>query len=195
MATERKCGYCRDSGHIKRNCDMLHGQRAAIFNHEVQMRKRVYQDLVAGGYGVGALIESKAWNGTRTGVVTTYVNSIPRLSYYNTRRIKYSKQVKINYFVPTREEYHYVGFDFAILGGGTDSVSSPYCSLFWPYEQERHRSYGAKVLSPSYDLDERVTDDIFEQKISLPDRLVLPVDMVGLKEYEMAYLHRKNLLS
>jgi hypothetical protein len=174
---------------------MLHGQRAAIFNHEVQMRKRVYQDLVAGGYGVGALIESKAWNGARTGVVTTYVNSIPRLSYYNTRRIKYSKQVKINYFVPTREEYHYVGFDFAILGGGTDSVSTPYCSLFWPYEQERHRSYGAKVLSPSYDLDERVTDDIFEQKISLPDRLILPVDMVGLKEYETAYLHRKNLLS
>jgi len=194
MATERKCGYCRAEGHIKRNCEMLHSQRRQVFEHEVQTRKNVYEDLVKSGYGVGALIQSKSYNGQVSGVVTTYANSIPRLSYYNTRRIKYSKQVKINFFYPVKTDYHYVGFDVAILGGGVGAVSSPYCSLFWPEEQEAFRTYGAKILSPSYDFDERVTDATFEQKIIVPERLILPIDKIGLRDYDTVYLHRKNLI-
>lgn len=193
--SERKCGYCRDEGHIKRNCSMLHEQRRTLFTHVVANRKRIYKELIESGYGVGALVEAKSYNGSFKGIITTFANSIPLYESYNTKRIKYSKQVRINYVHPRKDEYHYVGFQIAVLGGGVHTVSIPYCSLYWSTEGEfEKRTYGARILSPSYDLDETVGDEVFEKDIFIHERLTLAVDKVGLGMYEDAKLHKKNII-
>lgn len=193
MASERKCGYCQYAGHIKRNCEMLHSQRRKLFDHVVRTRKLVHERLVQSGYGVGALVAVKSYNANDNGIITTYANYMPRMNYWASKNIKYSKQVRLNLITPLPEEYHYVGFDIAVLGGGVRTVSNPYCSLFMTDAEFQVRTYGSKVISPSYDMDERITDELIEKNIIIPERLVLPIDKVGLGQYEDVKLLRKNL--
>lgn len=192
MKSERRCGYCRDSGHIKRNCEELHSLRRNIFDHTITQRKSVYNMLVESGYGVGALVAWKSYNFNANGIIITHADSIPSQDFFSYRRIKYTKQVRVAYQFPQKTDYHYAGFNAAILGGGVSTVSLPMCS-FYLGEKYDNASYGVKILSPSNDYDERVSENTFYKNIIIPERLQLPCDKVGLGEYDTVYLLPKNI--
>lgn len=194
MADSRKCGYCREIGHARPVCPTLHAQRRKIFDHAVSQRKRVYKEMVVAGYGVGAMIEAKSYNSNVRGIITGYAGGIDRMDTYSMNRVRYSKQVNVVYHTPVKSDYTYVGFQIAILGGGVGDIHLPYISFFYNEKEYETRTYGARILAPSYDMDESLTDAAFENNIVIHDRLALPIDMVGVPAYEASRLIRKNLL-
>jgi len=54
----RKCGYCKEFGHIRRKCDVLAKDKARLGDAILDYRNKVVDEVVSNGIGAGALIVS-----------------------------------------------------------------------------------------------------------------------------------------
>jgi len=54
----RKCGYCKEFGHIRRKCDVLATDKTRLGDVILDYRNKVVDEVVSNGIGAGALIVS-----------------------------------------------------------------------------------------------------------------------------------------
>ena len=69
----RKCGYCKDYGHMRRHCEALTADKARLVEVTLDYRNKLVDEVVMQGIGKGALVASKvrAWSN----VANDYVNT------------------------------------------------------------------------------------------------------------------------
>jgi len=54
----RKCGYCKEFGHIRRKCDVLAKDKIRLGDTILDYRNKVVNEVVSNGIGAGALVVS-----------------------------------------------------------------------------------------------------------------------------------------
>jgi len=54
----RKCGYCKEYGHIRRKCDVLAKDKTRLGDAILDYRNKVVNEVVTNGIGAGALVVS-----------------------------------------------------------------------------------------------------------------------------------------
>ena len=57
--TPRKCGYCKDYGHMRRHCETLTADKALLVDLTLDYRNKLVDEVVDQGIGKGALVASK----------------------------------------------------------------------------------------------------------------------------------------
>ena len=58
-APTRKCGYCKDLGHMRRHCETLAADKARLVEVTLDYRNKLVDEVVMQGIGNGALVASK----------------------------------------------------------------------------------------------------------------------------------------
>lgn len=59
----RRCSFCFETGHDRRKCVKLHEEREAWVSNNAQFRARFLADMKKNGYGIGAVIRRKSYDG------------------------------------------------------------------------------------------------------------------------------------
>ena len=57
--TTRKCGYCKELGHMRRHCETLTADKARLVDLTLDYRNKLVDEVVDQGIGKGALLASK----------------------------------------------------------------------------------------------------------------------------------------
>ena len=118
---QRACGYCRDIGHQRPKCPMLHEQRRGFHDHIKNETLKVYRFLCSIGLGPNALVDANVLNwGPRhhkeplLAQILPYDYQVEQRYYhgdtyktvfterivnslYRCKNVKYSKQIKITH--------------------------------------------------------------------------------------------------
>ena len=55
----RKCGYCKEYGHMRRHCETLTADKARLVEVTLDYRNKLVDEVVSQGIGQGALVASK----------------------------------------------------------------------------------------------------------------------------------------
>ena len=55
----RKCGYCKEYGHMRRHCETLAADKARLVEVTLDYRNKLVDEVVSQGIGQGALVASK----------------------------------------------------------------------------------------------------------------------------------------
>ena len=58
-APTRKCGYCKDLGHMRRHCETLAADKANLVDLTLDYRNKLVDEVVDQGIGKGALVATK----------------------------------------------------------------------------------------------------------------------------------------
>ena len=58
-APTRKCGYCKELGHMRRHCETLTADKARLVEVTLDYRNKLVDEVVMQGIGNGALVASK----------------------------------------------------------------------------------------------------------------------------------------
>jgi len=58
-APTRKCGYCKDLGHMRRHCETLTADKARLVEVTLDYRNKLVDEVVDRGIGKGALVATK----------------------------------------------------------------------------------------------------------------------------------------
>jgi len=58
-APTRKCGYCKELGHMRRHCETLTADKARLVDLTLDYRNKLVDEVVDQGIGKGALVASK----------------------------------------------------------------------------------------------------------------------------------------
>jgi len=180
MSGMRKCGYCRDLGHMSRVCHRRLGQIEAVRRHIGRQRLAIGEALPLNGYGVGAIINVPHWE-AEGGVAACLITeeSINEAVYWcnplvEQDKMKYSKAMRIglnNYMhkvdwgeLPDWMRVSHkstISFNVTPLDPGLSSARAylhmsdlPLGALSKLTPNDKHRSYFMKfseLLSPSND--------------------------------------------
>ena len=69
----RKCGYCKEYGHMRRHCETLTADKARLVDVTLDYRNKLVDEVVSQGIGKGALVASKvrAWSNVANDYVST----------------------------------------------------------------------------------------------------------------------------
>ena len=69
----RKCGYCKEYGHMRRHCETLTADKARLVEVTLDYRNKLVDEVVDQGIGKGALVASKvrAWSNVANDYVST----------------------------------------------------------------------------------------------------------------------------
>ena len=96
----RLCGYCRGTGHNYTACEERLGLIDTIRRHVGSERRRIVEMMIAGGFGVGALVEAWSYeDGCNVTCVITDPNAAAigrRYTLVEYRNVKYSKKVRVD---------------------------------------------------------------------------------------------------
>mgnify|MGYP003334968397 CR=1 FL=1 len=98
----RKCGYCREMGHVASKCHVKNREIETLRRHVGEERKRILEILIANGAGVGAIVAGHHYN--VEGEVPCFVtqealNSAISLwtnSLFTMNNMKYCKRVRVD---------------------------------------------------------------------------------------------------
>ena len=69
----RKCGYCKEYGHMRRHCETLTADKARLVEVTLDYRNKLVDEVVDQGIGKGALVATKvrAWSNVANDYVST----------------------------------------------------------------------------------------------------------------------------
>jgi len=57
---DRKCGYCKEYGHMRRKCEVLAKDKTQLLDHIIEYRTSLRDEIVSKGIGSGALLAHDA---------------------------------------------------------------------------------------------------------------------------------------
>lgn len=167
--SDLKCGYCRDLGHRRPKCPILHTLRNKIYVDTVKERKIVYAAMIKYGLGNGAIVKVKEWDGPRTCIVTDLESCIDSWRFYSFRKERYSKKAVCDF---TQLEGSYSSYNVkALVNGSMQHMRIPAAFLY-----EAGRTYYNNdrlvVAVPSHD-EYEMDDNIWFRNIHISDRLAI----------------------
>ena len=97
MATSRKCGWCEEVGHQKRNCETYHSTRALVWKGTIARRAGLLERMAKMGVGNGAIIHiEERHDGADVKVpymVLDNEEQVSLWSFFSFKNVKYSKRV------------------------------------------------------------------------------------------------------
>jgi hypothetical protein len=106
----RACSYCRQEGHINRNCQTRQEKLREVHNLNVVFRKHIYQKMMDSGYGPGTLVYSQ-WHKKYflvSGIIeTNQINIWDTAHYFICRSIDTCDNYKYNMKLFHRYCYSY----------------------------------------------------------------------------------------
>ena len=113
--TARSCSYCRDSGHNRKTCSKLVHDFAADVKKNAEYRKNLLERMIACGFGIGALAESRYYGDSSVRFITninwmniTHYNNSNIVTFEDDHYSQYDIRLdKFNIITNTYEDYYY----------------------------------------------------------------------------------------
>lgn len=194
--SDRRCGYCREYGHMASKCKILSGQKEAILNHVAGERYALHNLLLENGVGLGTILRQTHYDGTVKEYVITSLLPLVQdrmdvLSEYRIHKYRKSVNVTLRSWTGINHSEHNLPEDyirtqhmdriFVPARSLTDMSSQDFCLLYvsrlekkpdWAHGRNMHLWGGspAEILCHSSDTD--VTQkDCIEKGIRFHDRL------------------------
>ena len=174
MATSRKCGWCDQIGHQKRNCGTYHSERAYLWKQTIARRKEILSCMAATGIGMGAVIEiNSGFKGKSQYLILDNEESIPYWNFFNFRNVKYSKRVTLHEYDRFSYESYRIRV-FSVKEGRETYVHLMLKELLQGGHKGKDDHLGwssFRVLQPSNDPFEVCNEDVFKDRIWCNKRL------------------------
>lgn len=183
----KRCGYCRDFGHMKPKCD----DRLTIINnvmeHHYGERAAIHNLLMEKGFGIGAIVKFEGYDEDPYVVISHSPLTTSVLVEY--RPVKYSKAVRTNLLSMTQRKYSekYESRVEIMSRSRVTILVSPLSDMSRTMHftvngknlgmQNDRFSYAmtTEILVPSDDTDIDL-GDLRKQPIRLHERLMIPAD-------------------
>lgn len=172
MVTSRKCGWCEQIGHQKRNCETYHSERAYLWKQTIARRKELLSCMAATGMGMGAVFEAPG-SAKNKYIVIGNEESIPSWNFFTFNPIKYSKRVKLQ----ERDRFSWDSYRICVFSVNDGCKTHLYVVLrelmLGGFKgEEGTLGWGSvRVLQPSNDPFEVNGEDVFKNNIWCNKRL------------------------
>lgn len=177
MATDRKCGWCEERGHQKRNCEVYHKLRLDIWQNTIKGRQEILDLMAQKGLGNGAIIEYADFSANKIFMTLQQGTNIRSWRFYSYRNIKYSKRVTATLHTGTNAMFDTYAIEALHIANGTsDTVGISRYGMTHGGSGGDNLSWGRfHILSPShtpYDVE----PSMLKENIIIPLRLATKVE-------------------
>lgn len=183
--SSRKCGYCREIGHISNVCPIRNGQLEDYSRHIVNEKRALHHLVMNSGLGIGSILRFKDYRDIEhICTIRSHETLMTGNVFVDSRDMRYMKSVRLDFASysglrharaeESRFNHHSDRSWFYIVANPLDSLSkNMYISVgLESYDGRRHVSFqrsDLELLAPSNDTDipaERYRDGYY-----LPVRL------------------------
>lgn len=185
--SSRKCGYCRDVGHMSNVCPVRLGQIDDIKRHYVGERRALHEMVVRDGLGIGSIFKMKDYaDNMFICTIRSHNSIVDNNSFIDSRDMRYMKSTRITYNAYSRVKHtnseesrfnHYSerAWFYLVINPLDNMARNMYMSVGIATREDgtsyiNYQFSNIEMLSPSNDTD--MNSDMYYRPYYLPRRLV-----------------------